>query len=127
MCLCNDGKRKESIALSTLLSLLIVPRVLSILVNALFSLGYPAGASAIERELFIGSMKLEFPKEFPSPPSFIFWLSLHFLRSQNQESCSSVYLCSERARERLLRRLLIDYLVSLRLLKKLQVRQQWDL
>jgi len=53
MCLCNDGKRNERTALSTLFSLLIVPRGLSILVNVLFSLGYPAGASAIERELLI--------------------------------------------------------------------------
>ena len=67
MCLCNDGKKKERIALSTLFSLLIVPRILSILVNVLFSLGHPAGASAIERELLIRSMKLEFPKEFPPP------------------------------------------------------------
>ena len=81
MCLCNDGKRKERIALSTLLSLLIVPQVLSILANVLFSLGYPAEAPAIERELLIRSMKLEFPKEFPPPPSFIFWLSFHFSRS----------------------------------------------
>ena len=81
MCLCDDGKRKERIALSTLLSLLIVPQELSILANVLFSLGYPAGASAIERELLIRSMKLEFPKEFPPPPSFIFWLSFHFSRS----------------------------------------------
>ena len=67
MCLCNDGKKKERIALSTLFSLLIVPRILSILVNVLFSLGHPTGASAIERELLIRSMKLEFPKEFPPP------------------------------------------------------------
>ena len=67
MCLCNDGKKKERIALSTLFSLLIVPQILSILVNVLFSLGHPAGASAIERELLIRSMKLEFPKEFPLP------------------------------------------------------------
>ena len=72
MCLCNDGKRKERIALSTLLSLLIVPQELSILANVLFSLGYPAGASAIERELLIRSMKLEFPKEFPPPPLSFF-------------------------------------------------------
>ena len=107
MFLCNDGKRKERIALSTLFCLLIVPQVLSISVNVLFSLGYPAGASPIERELLI-SMKLEFPKEFPPPPSFIFWLSFHFLHSQNQESHSSVYICSETARKHLLRRLIID-------------------
>ena len=60
--MCNDGERKDRIALSTLFSLLILPQVLSILVNVLFSLGYPAGATAIERELLIRSMKLEFPK-----------------------------------------------------------------
>ena len=72
MCLCNDGKKKERIALSTLFSLLIVPQILSILVNVLFSLGHPVGASAIERELLIRSMKLEFPKEFPLPPLSFF-------------------------------------------------------
>ena len=50
MCLCNDGERKERIALSTFFSLLILPQVLSILVNVLFLLGYPAGASALERD-----------------------------------------------------------------------------
>ena len=50
MCLCNDGERKERIALSTFFSLLILPQVLSILVNVFFSLGYPAGASAVERD-----------------------------------------------------------------------------
>ena len=33
------------------------------------------------------------------------WLSLHFSRGQNRESRSSVFLCSETARKRLLRRL----------------------
>ena len=47
MCFCNDWERKERIALSTLFSLLIVPQVLSILVNVLFSFGYPAVASAV--------------------------------------------------------------------------------
>ena len=41
---------------------------------------------------------------FPSP-SFIFCLSFHFSRGQNRESRSSVFLCSETARKRLLRRL----------------------
>ena len=42
----------------------------------------------------------------PSPPSsFIFCLSFHFSRGQNQESCSSAFLGSETARKRLLRRL----------------------
>ena len=41
----------------------------------------------------------------PPPPSFIFWLSFHFSRGQNRESRSSVFLCSETARKRLLRRL----------------------
>ena len=42
----------------------------------------------------------------PSPsPSFIFWLSFHFSRSQNRKSRSSVFLCSKTKRKRLLRRL----------------------
>ena len=40
----------------------------------------------------------------PSPP-FIFWLVFHFSRGLNRESCSSVFLCSETKRKRLLRRL----------------------
>ena len=124
MCLCNDGKRKERIALSTLFSLLIVPRVLSILVNVLFSLGYPAGASVIERELLI---RRQYETGISPSPSFIFWLSFHFSCSPNRESRSLFFLCPETARKRLLHRLLIDSLVSLRLLKKVQVRQQWDL
>ena len=35
------------------------------------------------------------------------WLSFHFSRGQNRESRSSVFLCSETPRKRLLRRLLI--------------------
>ena len=35
------------------------------------------------------------------------WLSFHFSRGQNRESRSSVFLCSETARKRLLRRLFI--------------------
>ena len=43
---------------------------------------------------------------FPSPsPTFIFWLLFHFSRGQNRESRSSVFLCSETKRKRLLRRL----------------------
>ena len=45
---------------------------------------------------------------FPSPPlslSFIFMLSLHFLRCQNQKSPSLVFLCFETKRKRLVRRL----------------------
>ena len=41
----------------------------------------------------------------PPPPSFIFLLSFHFSRGQNRESRSSVFLCSETKRKRLLRRL----------------------
>ena len=41
----------------------------------------------------------------PPPPSFVLWLSFHFSRDQNRESRSSVFLCSETARKRLLRRL----------------------
>ena len=46
------------------------------------------------------------PSPSPSPPpSFISCLSFHFSRGQNQESRSLVFLCSETARKRLLRRL----------------------
>ena len=41
----------------------------------------------------------------PPPPTFIFWLLFHFSRGQNRESRSSVFLCSETKRKRLLRRL----------------------
>ena len=41
----------------------------------------------------------------PPPPTFIFWLLFHFSRGQNWESHSSVFLCSETERKRLLRRL----------------------
>ena len=44
----------------------------------------------------------------PPPPSpFIFWLSFHFLHGQNRKSCSTVFLCSETKRKRLLRRLTV--------------------
>ena len=39
------------------------------------------------------------------PPTFIFWLLFHFSRGQNRGSRSSVFLCSETKRKRLLRRL----------------------
>ena len=43
---------------------------------------------------------------FPSPtPSFIFWLSFHFSHSQNRKSRSSVFLCFENYRKRMLRSL----------------------
>ena len=38
----------------------------------------------------------------PPPPTFIFWLLFHFSRDQNRESRSSVFLCSETKRKRLL-------------------------
>ena len=41
----------------------------------------------------------------PPPPTFIFSLLFHFSRGQNRESRSSVFLCSETKRKRLLRRL----------------------
>ena len=41
---------------------------------------------------------------FPSPP-FIFWLSFHFSRGQNRESCFWVFLCSKTKWRHLLRRL----------------------
>ena len=40
-------------------------------------------------------------------PSFILWLSFHFLRSQNQKSHSSVFLCCETKQKRLLHRLVV--------------------
>ena len=44
---------------------------------------------------------------FPSSPSpsFIFWLSFHFSRGQNRESCFWVFLCSKTKWKHLLRRL----------------------
>ena len=39
------------------------------------------------------------------PPSFIFWLSFHFSRGQNRESCFWVFLCSKTKWKHLLRRL----------------------
>ena len=39
----------------------------------------------------------------------IFWLLFHFSRGQNRESRSSVFLCSETKRKRLLRRLDVVY------------------
>ena len=45
-------------------------------------------------------------RSFPSPsPHFHLWLLFHFSRGQNRVSCSSVFLCSETKRKRLLRRL----------------------
>ena len=41
----------------------------------------------------------------PLPPLSFFLLSFHFSRGQNRESLSSVFLCSETKRKRLLRRL----------------------
>ena len=41
--------------------------------------------------------------------TFIFWLLFHFSRGQNRESRSSVFLCSETKRKRLLRRLDVVY------------------
>ena len=54
--------------------------------------------------------------------TFIFWLLFHFSRGQNRESRSSVFLCSEIKRRRLLRRLsrevkLLNLLVSIRKIK----------
>ena len=41
-----------------------------------------------------------------SGASKTFWLSFHFSRGQNRKSSSSVFLCSETKRKRLLRRLI---------------------
>ena len=54
--------------------------------------------------------------------TFIFWLLFHFSRGQNRESRSSVFLCSEIKRKRLLLRLsrevkLFNLLVSIRKIK----------
>ena len=46
----------------------------------------------------------------PPSPSFTFWLSFHFSRSENRKSPSSVFLCPETKRKRLLRRLLLAVL-----------------
>ena len=43
---------------------------------------------------------------FPLPPLSFFWLLFHFSRGQNLEYRSSVFLCSETKRKRLLRRLI---------------------
>ena len=46
---------------------------------------------------------IRFPPS-PSPlPTFIFWFLFHFSRGQNRESPSSVFLCCETKRKRLLR------------------------
>ena len=46
-----------------------------------------------------------FLPSFPSPsPSFIFWLSFHFLSGQNRESRSSIFFHSKTKRKRLLPR-----------------------
>ena len=46
--------------------------------------------------------------KLPPPPTFTFWLLFHFSRGQNRESGSSVFLCFETKRKRLLRRLEIS-------------------
>ena len=45
------------------------------------------------------------PSLTPSPQLSFFWLLFHFSRGQNLEYRSSVFLCSETKRKRLLRRL----------------------
>ena len=47
----------------------------------------------------------KWPPRPPPPPSFIFWLSFLFSRGQSRESPSSIFLCFETKRKRLLRRL----------------------
>ena len=44
-------------------------------------------------------------------PSFIFGLLLNFSRGQNRESRSLVFLCSETARKRLLRKLALNVFI----------------
>ena len=58
----------------------------------------------------------------PPPPSFIFWLSCHFSRGQNRKSPSSVFLCSEIKRKRLLRRL-----ASCKCCQQRRLRSRWAL
>ena len=63
-------------------------------------LGGPDTQAKIE-----GSVCKRFLLSPPPPPTFIFWLLFHFSRGQNRGSRSSVFLCSETKRKRLLRRL----------------------
>ena len=61
----------------------------------------------------------------PLPTSFIFWLSFHFSRGQNRESPSSVFLCSETERKRLIRRL--ETRVLHRNQRRLECSTNWQL
>ena len=65
--------------------------------------------SSLATELNDSSSSLPFfPPSFrrlcrpPPPPYFIFWLSFHFSRGQDRKFPSSVFLCSETKRKRLL-------------------------
>ena len=53
----------------------------------------------------VASVSVLFPSKDRAKNGRAVWLSFHFSRGQNRESRSSVFLCSETARKRLLRRL----------------------
>ena len=58
----------------------------------------------------------------PPPPSFIFWLSFDFSRGQKRKSPTSVFLCSEIKRKRLLRRR-----ASCKCCQQQRLRSRWAL
>ena len=72
---------------------------LDLFVDSKTSFAFDLGTDAVS------SSKHTLLRDFHSRPSFIFCLSFHFSRGKNRESRSSVFLCSETARKRLLRRL----------------------
>ena len=76
-------------------------------VNSLRSKRFRAVLEQRPREMARVSGEGAGPSPSP-PPSFIFCLSFHFSRGQNRESRSSVFLWSETARKRLLRRLFVN-------------------
>ena len=74
------------------------------------------------KQILIAYLPASFP--FPSPLfHFLTLLSIHFSRGQNRKSPSSVFLCSETKRKRLLRRLAVSFQVHC--LKELNLLQQF--
>ena len=73
----------------------------------------------------IGLDPLPLPLPLPSPLFHFFWLSFHFSRGRNRKSRSSVFLCSETRRKRLLRRLIIARQHRLYVLKTTTVFYFW--
>ena len=65
------------------------------------------------------------PLPLPSPLFHFFWLSFHFSRGRNRKSRSSVFLCPETKRKRLLRRLIIARQHRLDVLKTTTVFYFW--